>query len=330
MTTLTTLIPAYKPDFLEETFLGLATQTWRDFRVVVSDDSPDGAIAALLRGGRLEPLLRTLHVTLVQGPRLGSMNNIRHLLALWNGGTPLVHVQLDDDVAYPDFYREHVRLHGKAALGASVSQRWITRPDGRPGSTLPVPDFIDNADARAMLVPADLLFRSTVPRCENWLGELSNMVFSAAGAQRLVATEMAGWNYYGLGDVGVLLDIVRDLPVAYLRDHLSGYRSSPQQTSANVHSYPLRCGFLAWVALALAAWREQRIGDQELLQAVSLTLQRCIAVFGQQGPMQPFYSLVSGMTDLASFEAGFAVLWQQLLESSSDSGVAPKTLAAVA
>lgn len=321
MTLLTTLIPAYKPDYLEETFLGLATQTHTDFRVIVSDDSPGGAVTELIRSGRLDPLIGRLNMTVIQGPRKGSMNNIRHGIAQWGESTPLLHVQLDDDVIYPDFYREHLRAHAAAATGASVSLRWITRTDGRPGATLPVPAFIDQAAQRTVLVPAQALFQSTVPQCENWMGELTNVVLSVAGARKLAASEMAGWSYYGLGDIGVLLDIARDTPVAFIRDHLSGFRQSPQQTSANTASVPLRCGFLAWIALALAAWSEQRVTDEQVLHAMATTLERCHRVYGKDPSMKDFYLLVSRYTDLPRFRDDFAAYWSALLTSDHSSGV---------
>ena len=51
MPTITTLIPAYKKEFLGETLLGLARQTFRDFRVIVSDDSPGDEITQLIQSG---------------------------------------------------------------------------------------------------------------------------------------------------------------------------------------------------------------------------------------------------------------------------------------
>ena len=40
MSLLTTLIPAYKKDYLAELFLGLRHQRFKDFRGILSDDTP--------------------------------------------------------------------------------------------------------------------------------------------------------------------------------------------------------------------------------------------------------------------------------------------------
>jgi hypothetical protein len=41
---ITTLIPAYRDDYLNDLFHGLAEQTYKNFRVVISDDSPEQKI----------------------------------------------------------------------------------------------------------------------------------------------------------------------------------------------------------------------------------------------------------------------------------------------
>jgi len=70
MTTLTTLIPAYKKEYLAEVFLGLRRQSWRDFRVVLSDDSPGDEISGLIAGGHFGQLLDGLDLTVVRGRRM--------------------------------------------------------------------------------------------------------------------------------------------------------------------------------------------------------------------------------------------------------------------
>ena len=63
MSRIATLIPAYKPDFLAELFASLRSQTFKDFRVILSDDSADDAITAMLRAGRFDPARLVLQVS---------------------------------------------------------------------------------------------------------------------------------------------------------------------------------------------------------------------------------------------------------------------------
>ena len=58
MATITTLIPAYKKEFLGEVFLGLRRQSFKDFRIVLSDDSPGDEISSLIRADREQALFR--------------------------------------------------------------------------------------------------------------------------------------------------------------------------------------------------------------------------------------------------------------------------------
>lgn len=101
---ITTLIPAYKTKYLAELLTGLLTQTRPSERVIVSDDSPDGSFGALLRDGPLARFASRLPLEIHAGPRAGAYENFKHLVKLWGGQTELVHIHLDDDVIYPDFY----------------------------------------------------------------------------------------------------------------------------------------------------------------------------------------------------------------------------------
>lgn len=319
MKPLVTLIPAYKPDFLTELFLGLATQTHADFSVILSDDSPGGEITRQIRSGAFDALTAKLDLHVVDGPCQGPMTNIRHLLRMLDGQASMVHVHLDDDVIYPDFYRQHVGVHAAARPAISVSARWITRADGRPAAALPVPEFIEQSPQRVVSVDADALYASTVAVCQNWLGEMSNMVLSREGAREFGEGHLDGISYYGLGDVGVLLGAVRTTPIAFIRDHLSGFRSNPLQSSVNTQSFALKCGYLAWVALALAAERQGRISPPQVLRAIITTVERAVPVYANDALMGTFFDLVRQHAGSpAVFRDRFLLFWKQILSNDKD------------
>ena len=331
MSQLVTLIPAYKPDHLAELFNGLRTQTFKDFRVVLSDDSPGGTITEHIRGGAFDTLIGSLNLLVVQGPRQGSFKNVLHLLRHWGTQSPLVHLHMDDDVVYPDFYRNHVLTHASAEVGATVSQRWLTSADGRPAVHLPLPEFIDNHNERILAVGSDILFASTVPACQNWLGEFSNAVLSQEAVRRLQQASMQGLSYYGLADIGVLLDVSRHAPIGVIRDHLSGFRSHPQQATAQTQSFGLKCGYLAWMALALAAWREERITTTQAMQSIGITLKHCVQRYAGDVSMSEFFKLVETQAhDLSALHVGFSGFWKRLLQTDADSRDAVVATAEVA
>jgi hypothetical protein len=134
MTKITTLIPAYKPDYLGEMFLGLKRQSVKDFRVILSDDSEGGAITNMIRDGRFGALQQELNLTVVPGPRNARLNH-QHLIDLYQAGaerSPFVHFMLDDDVVFPDFYKTHLEAHAGGKYAVSVSARWLSQATAGP------------------------------------------------------------------------------------------------------------------------------------------------------------------------------------------------------
>ncbi|HEY6513885.1 MAG TPA: glycosyltransferase [Burkholderiaceae bacterium] len=318
MSRIATLIPAYKSDYLAPLFAGLRSQTFKDFRVILSDDSPDGAITAMLRAGRFDPLVKDLDLLVVRGP-CSMLKNHQHLLDVWAQSTPLVHLLMDDDVIYPDFYREHAALHARHTLTASVSLRWLTGGDGTPFATLPLPDFVEASGQRTVEVGTAPLFASTVARCENWLGELSNMVLSARAAGCFPRPPADGVSYFGLPDIGTVLNAATQAPIMVLRDHLGGFRQHAGQTTANTQSINLKIAFLAWVAFALQARHDGHIDAAAAVQAILIATQRCLQHYANDPLMQGYFEIVrNDLADLPRFETAFAAFWQGLLHACPD------------
>jgi len=331
MSTLSTLIPAYRSDYLAELFLGLKTQTFQDFRVVLSDDSPDGSITDLIRRGHFDALIDRLDLVVVPGPRQGCFKNIHHLLEHWGTISPLVHLHMDDDVIYPDFYRMHALTHGSATLGASVSQRWLASADGRPVAMLPLPELVAQQPQRVLAIDGRTIFDTTIPLCCNWLGEFSNCVLAQPAVQRLRAAKIGGLSYYGLGDIGTLIDVAQELPIGFLQDHLSLFRSHPGQRTAQRASHGLQCGYLAWVALALGTQAVGAISSAQAAQAVSRTVRLCTQHYADEPVFSELFALVKANGEQgAALHTAFGTYWQRLLQTNADSCVGPSAQLAAA
>jgi hypothetical protein len=316
MATLTTLIPAYKKEHLAEMFVGLARQTFRDFKVIVSDDSPGDEITAMVRDGAFGRLTANLDLQVVRGPKNARLN-YQHLMDLWDFKSPYVHMQLDDDAIYPDFYRTHLAAHATGLYGVSVSRRWITQDDIRPVHGINLPRCV--AESPLLFVPVQEkdLFSSMVPTCNNWVGEFSNMVMSAAGASRFPTPPSAGLSYYGWPDVGFLLESVQHLPMVYIRDHLSIFRQHAQQSTNRVINHSGRVSGMAWIAAALHAWQEQRISYAEAVNAIMYTVGECLRKFGEEDPViNEMYDIVQQHgASLAALHARFTPYWLRVLAS---------------
>ncbi|MFO1216887.1 MAG: hypothetical protein U1E89_00735 [Burkholderiaceae bacterium] len=320
MTTITTLIPAYRPDYLGEVFLGLKTQHLRDFRVVLSDDSPGGAITDAIRRGVWDALIDGFEMVVVPGPRAGCFRNIQHLLQQWNGATPLVHLQMDDDVIYPDFYRLHAMTHASAALGASVSRRWLAGADGRPQAALPLPELVAQQPQRVLAIGGEAIVATTIASCTNWLGEFSNAVLGRAAAARLRDAMLGGLSYYGLADIGVLIDVSQDLPIGFVHEHLGVFRTHASQRSAATASHGLRCGYLAWAALALGAQAARRLDAAGTRQAVNHVARIARQQYRGDDAFDAFVALVDAHgSEGPALHAAFRGFWHALLATDADS-----------
>lgn len=320
MSTITTLIPAYKSQYLGELFLGLKTQTCRDFRVVLSDDSPGGEITDLIRRGAFDALIDTLDLLVVQGPRRGAFPNIRHLLQQLSPQDTLVHLLMDDDVIYPDFYRLHAMTHASAPLGATVSQRWLAAADGRPVAQLPLPEPIEQQPQRIVAVDGRALVDTTITHCRNWLGEFSNAVLARPAVERLRHATLGGLSYYGLADIGVMIDVSAERPIGFIHDHLGLFRSHAAQSTAARASHGLQCGYLAWASLALGARRAGRLADPPARRALQRVVELTRAQYANVPAFSEYFAMVDRHAgDLDAMHASFAPFWHRLLQSHPDS-----------
>jgi hypothetical protein len=329
MPTITTLIPAYKPDYLADVFLGLRRQTCRDFRVLLSDDSPDAAISRLIREGHFGTLLEGLDLRVVRGPQNARLNHQR-LLDDWGGATPLAHLHLDDDVIYPDFYRAHLAAHAQGGITLSVSRRWLAAGDGRPAQEAPLPPALREGNERVVRLASADLCPAILPTNTNWLGELSNMVVSAAARHHYPRPPTRRLNYYGLLDLGFALEASRHAPIAFIHDHLGAFRQHAAQTTHNVHSHGGRIMFLAWVPYALVAWAHGHLDARQAAQAIETATRRIVEQFGDTDPtLNEYLSLLEHhQGGLDALHQRFSAYWQRLL--AAQPGTDPARYATVA
>jgi len=156
-----------------------------------------------------------------------------------------------------------------------------------------------------------------VPTCNNWVGEFSNMVMSAAGASHFPMPPASGLSYYGWPDVGFLLESIQRLPMVYIRDHLSIFRQHAQQSTNKVLNHSGRVSGMAWIAAALHAWEQQRISYAEAVNAIMYTVGECLKKFDESDPvLNEMYDIVQRHgKSLAELHAAFTPYWLRVLAS---------------
>ena len=314
MTAIVTLIPAYKTEYLGDLFSGLISQKMKDFKVILSDDSPDGEVTEKIRKGFYGNISEKINLLVVRGPCQGAHKNTQYLIRGWGKIAPFIHIHLDDDIIYPDFYRAHLQLNSLEKFSATASLRWVTDINGQPDQEFPLPEFLYKNNNHITKLTSIELFNSTIPNCTNWIGEFSNMIFNSNIANLYLDLKIADFSYYGLNDIGLILDGSRLAPVGIIRDHLSGFRRHPKQSTAQINSHGIKCGHLAWCALAFASLKEGRISSEIAIQSIKIALNRTKRLYHADKSIQKFLTFDQDENiNLEKLSIDFQMLWNDYL-----------------
>lgn len=309
---ITTLIPAYKPQYLNDLLVALRYQSVKPERIIFSDDSPQQAFVAALNSEPLKSTLVDLRVEVVAGPRAGAYANCRHLLQTWNGSSELVHFLLDDDVIYPDFYARHLAAHATGQYECTISRRWTALESGQPVAELPRPLALAQHPHRLVSIDADVAFTTTLPFCNNWFGELSNAVFHRDLRAAIDTAQLADISFAGLEDIGSFLCAALRRPVGYLNDSLGFFRVSPGQNTQQVQGRQMKLAYLAWIALTLAAQRLGKLTREQTVEGLTRAAHLILTHYQHTADMAAFCELLPALVALqpAAIEH-FLKLWDE-------------------
>jgi hypothetical protein len=319
----TTLIPAYKPKYLVELLTALRHQTVKPAKIIVSDDSSDRAFINALSAEPLRSTVADLHIEVVRGPCQGGLYNFRHLLKLYTQDpqrSELFHVLLDDDILYPRFYERHLEAHQIAQMPCVVSRRWSAQENGQPTrDNLPVPSAIGNHPQRMLALGPEILFPHLVGTSSNWLGEFSNVTFRTGMAPELDDNSLGGISFAGLEDLGAFLKVSLHGSIGYLNEYLGYFRQSANQNSANPMGRPLKLAFLAYVALAIASRKLQRLTLEQSQAAIQKASSFVLFHYGGESDMRDMCALLPALIGSEpGAEQAFLVAWEQFSQGGSE------------
>lgn len=167
MPEISVLIPAFRPDFLDLSIASVLAQRYKDFELIISDDSSGSEIESVVSRWS-DPRVR-----MVKNPRRQQPGTNRdHLISLAKGR--FLKFLFDDDFLLPHSLEI---LHEAAVnLGAQMvfHGRHLVDESGRllqTGSAVTA--------GQAMILDRVLLFREMVPRAFNFVGEPSNILLEA-------------------------------------------------------------------------------------------------------------------------------------------------------
>ena len=268
-----TLIPAFRTDFLNSVFYGLSTQTYKNFKVIVADDSTNGIVSEYIRSGKYKEYTSKLDISIIRGAGSEERNH-NLLLKTWDGNTELAHLHHDDDYIYPDFYRQHVIAHGNLDITLSASSRWIADREGAPVAYSQSPLDRSHPNERYIVLNPNYLVKSLLVPVRNWIGEFSNVVISRKMLGFLPSLPSINDPYWGMLDMSMYLtNCGHGHSMGYIRDHLSVYRRPVHNVEyRNPNTLSGKSIRFAWVAYAVQAWQSEMLSDDDFLTALSTSL----------------------------------------------------------
>lgn len=312
--TIVTLIPAYKSTYIEPLLFALATQTYRDFKVVISDDSPDDAVSQKVHQLRQNHQYRHLNIEVVAGPGQGGFVNIYNLVRTYAAHADLFHILMDDDLIFPTFYETHIRAHQKRFANLSISGRWYATEQGQPYL-----QAMDHATSQKFTqdFSAREIAKQLIPKCNNKLGEWSHAVFRASAAEIILQPEMAGISYFGLDDIGSFIKAAIAVPAIWIPESLGIFRISAEQNTGKLNNATIKCAHYSWISLALAALKNEWISAEEAWKAIHLITGSVRNSYASDAFGIEYLKATNGMTHEyhPDFETRFLTVWQAYLES---------------
>jgi hypothetical protein len=271
---ITTLIPAYRADFLSDALCGLAEQTYKNFKVIISDDSPGQNISKMIRNGAFSEYTKSLHITLIAGPK-DEIKNHNNLIRYWAGSSHLAHVHHDDDYIFPNFYEKHVEAHRQNDILLSVSGRWFAKVDGIPCQAPATPKFVSNAQPQFQKLNSSEIIKSLLLNTRNWMGEVTNMVISSKAWKYDPFIPDLTDPYHGLTDVSLVIKCAVAGRIAYTLEKNGVYRIHEQQGTMDTGSKKWIIPRLCWVSYCLQAWKDGHLSESECIIALESALRFC-------------------------------------------------------
>lgn len=204
-----------------------------------------------------------LNITCIQGPRVGARVNVEFLQELSrNRNFELVHLMLDDDVIFPNFYQIHLLNFSLHNPSCSVSLRAYSTEDKVPFRLGRVPEQIRNDPRRFLKIERDYLLGSTVPVANNWLGEFSHAVFEYRFFSiRQNILEFKSYPNSGLEDLVSFLNASNHNGLCFINESLGFFRQSGANNTLK-RDFNYACSILCWPVIGAICCSEGKISPE--------------------------------------------------------------------
>jgi hypothetical protein len=234
MATVSILVPAYKSQYLAQAIGSALNQTFSDVEILVGDDTPDAALADVVKGID-DPRIQYFH----HGFQKGTLN-FRALLERARG--QYIKWLFDDDLLMPTSVETLVAtlrsnpdspmaFHGRVFIDANDNITFTPPPLLKMGQTARVD--------RAFLV------QNMVGKLNNFIGEPSNIMLNRERIGETRLFDYRSWRLDFVGDVSLYLNISEQGPLIAVGGYLSAFRQHAGQCS-NQSSPNFSAGLYEW------------------------------------------------------------------------------------
>lgn len=224
--TVSILIPAFRPDWLDVAVASALAQTHGDFELLVSDDSHGTDIEQVMAKWT-DPRIRSF-----RNPRRGELNsNPLHLIDVAQG--EYLKFLFDDDYLMPRSVELLLKACRETGAKLGFHARYFVDEKGR---TLSAPSLVE-AGGRVVL-PSRYFFETLVARSLNLIGEPTNVLIHAPTLREIATPFVIGGRMMRfLGDVALYANFYAQghelVGIGYFG---SAFRQHHSQTSGQTYA----------------------------------------------------------------------------------------------
>lgn len=234
MATVSILIPAYKAKYLSRAIASAVNQTFSDIEILVGDDTPDAALASIVKAAD-DRRIQYFH----HGFQRGTLNS----RALYERATgKYIKWLFDDDLLMPQSVETLVAaleanpdapmaFHERAFIDANDRVTFVPPPLLQAGQT-----------AR---LDRKFLVQHMVSQLNNFVGEPSNIMLNRDVVSPGDMFNYRSWRLDFLCDVALYLNLAELAPIVAVGGYLSTFRQHADQSS-NQASPNFSAGLYEW------------------------------------------------------------------------------------
>jgi glycosyltransferase involved in cell wall biosynthesis len=286
MPTVSILIPAYKPEYLQLAIASAREQTFQDIEILVGDDTADGKLRPIVEEqARLDARVKYIHH--------GFGNGYKNFSQLWMKAQGRYIKWLCDDDMLMSGSVESLLLALQGHPGSVMAFHERVFIDANSNVINTPPSLI--AAGECALLDRQFLATAMVARRDNFIGEPSNiMVDRELFGNFEQAFDYQSYRMIFLADVAVYLNCAERAPLVLVGGYLSGLRRHSGQAS-DAGSPILSAGHFEWELLLRG---EVSLGniDKSVLPTAANTFHSIYAKYVERFP--ELTPLMEGLAEL--------------------------------